>query len=387
MKYIDQLDLKGKRVLIRVDFNVPIKGGAVTDETRLRAAVPTVLKALEEAEAVVLCSHLGRPDGQRVEKYSLRLVADAFAKIIGRPVHFIADCVGRETAKAVAALRPGDLALLENLRFHPEEEKNDPDFSKQLAALCDVYVNDAFGTAHRAHASTEGVTRFAKEKAAGFLMRAEIKYLRDALDMPDRPFAAILGGAKVSEKIAMIERFMQRVDLLVIGGGMANTFNKALGRPVGASKVEDDRIEVARTIIQRAGSRLHLPTDYVVANAFDAAAETRVVAADAIPEGWMALDIGPKTCHDYGQAIFNARTIFWNGPMGVFEWDRFAAGTEAVAKAVAASGALSIVGGGDSAAALHRFGLEKKVSHVSTGGGAALEFLEGRELPGIKALE
>ncbi|MBZ0254398.1 MAG: phosphoglycerate kinase, partial [Candidatus Methylomirabilis sp.] len=270
MKYIDQLDLKGKRVLIRVDFNVPIEGGVVTDETRLRAAVPTVLKALEEAEAVVLCSHLGRPDGRKVEKYSLKLVADAFAKIVGRPVHFISDCVGREAAAAVAALRPGDLALLENLRFHPEEERNDPDFSKRLAALCDVYVNDAFGTAHRAHASTEGVTRFAKEKAAGFLMRAEIKYLRDALDMPDRPFAAILGGAKVSEKIAMIERFMQRVDLLVIGGGMANTFNKALGRPVGASKVEDDRIEVARTIIQRAGSRLHLPTDYVVADAFDA---------------------------------------------------------------------------------------------------------------------
>ncbi|MCA9772936.1 MAG: phosphoglycerate kinase [Myxococcales bacterium] len=387
MKTIDQLDLKGRRVLIRVDFNVPLKAGSVvTDATRLEASVPTVKTAADKGAKVILCSHLGRPKGGPSPELSLKPVAAAFAEILGRPVGFVPECVGPVAEQAVAAMKPGEVVLLENLRFHPEEEANDPDFARELAALCDVYVNDAFGTAHRAHASTEGVTRFVSETAAGFLIRDELKYLGDTLNAPARPFVAILGGAKVSDKIAVIEALLKKVDILVIGGGMANTFNKALGRPVGASKVEDDRLEIARSIAQKAGSKLMLPVDYVVGASFAADAAIQIVARDRIPEGTLAMDIGPESAKSFGMAIASAKTIFWNGPMGVFEWDRFAAGTESIARAVAGAKAVSIVGGGDSVAALGKFGLKDKVSHVSTGGGASLEFIEGRTLPGIAAL-
>ncbi|MFN3485138.1 MAG: phosphoglycerate kinase [Planctomycetota bacterium] len=366
---VRDLDVRGKRVLVRVDFNVPLKGGAVADDTRIRAALPTIRWLLEHGARVILVSHLGRPDGKPDPKYSLRPVAEHLSKLLGRPVAF-----GEPS---------GDLSLLENIRFDPGEEKNDEGLSRKLASLADVYVNDAFGTAHRAHASTAGVARFFPVRAAGFLMEKEIEYLGKVLHHPDKPFVAILGGAKVSDKILIVEQLARKVDALLVGGGMAYTLLKAQGRPVGASKVESDKLDVARTIL--ASARVVLPVDHVAADRFDAAARTQVVAD--VPEGWMGLDIGPRTVELFKAELGKARTVLWNGPLGVFEMEPFARGTRAIAEFLAGlRGVTTVVGGGDTAAAVEAFGVADRMSHVSTGGGASLEFLEGKELPGIAAL-
>jgi len=376
---VRDLDVSGKRVLVRVDFNVPLKDGKVGDDTRLRASVPTVKLLCEKGARVVLVSHLGRPDGKPDPKYSLKPVAPVFAELLGRPVRFAGEDPGE--------LKDGEVALLENVRFHPEEEANDPAFAKKLAALADLYVNDAFGTAHRAHASTAGVAKHFKQAAAGLLMEKEIDYLGERMKSPDRPFMLILGGAKVSDKILLIENMLPKVDAILIGGGMAYTFLVAKGEAVGTSKVEKDRVETAKKILAAAARQrvqIFLPRDHVVADKFDAAAETQVVVR--IPDGWMALDIGPSTISEFTFTLTGARTIVWNGPVGVFEMDAFAAGTEAVAESLAMGRATTIVGGGDTAAAVEKFGVAAKMSHVSTGGGAALELLEGKKLPGVEAL-
>jgi len=376
---VRDLDVRGKRVLVRVDFNVPLKDGKVADDTRLRASVPTVKLLCEKGARVILVSHLGRPDGKPDPKYSLKPVAPVFAELLGRPVRFVGEDPGE--------LKDGDVALLENVRFHPEEEANDSEFAKKLAALAELYVNDAFGTAHRAHASTEGAARLFKQAAAGLLMEKEIEFLGDRMKSPERPFMVILGGAKVSDKILLIENMLPKVDAILIGGGMAYTFLVARGESVGTSKVEKDRVEAAKNILESAARQrvqIFLPKDHVVADKFDAAAETQVVVR--IPDGWMALDIGPSTTIEFTFTLSGARTIVWNGPLGVFEMEPFAAGTEAVAEALAGSRACTIVGGGDTAAAVEKFGVAGKMTHVSTGGGAALEFLEGKRLPGVEAL-
>jgi phosphoglycerate kinase len=376
---VKDLDVRGRRVLVRVDFNVPLKDGKVSDDTRLRASVPTVKLLCEKGARVILVSHLGRPDGKPDLKYSLKPVAPVFAELLGRPVRFAGDDPGD--------LKDGDVALLENVRFHAEEEANDPAFAKKLASLAEIYVNDAFGTAHRAHASTAGVAKHFKQAAAGLLMEKEIDYLGERMRSPDRPFMLILGGAKVSDKILLIENMLSKVDAILIGGGMAYTFLVAKGEAVGASKVEKDRIETATKILDAAAKQrvqIFLPKDHVVADRFDAAAETQVVVR--IPDGWMALDIGPSTSSEWVFTLTGARTIVWNGPVGVFEMEPFAAGTEAVAEALAMGRATTIVGGGDTAAAVEKFGVASKMSHVSTGGGAALELLEGKTLPGVAAL-
>jgi phosphoglycerate kinase len=388
---ITDLDLAGQRVLMRVDFNVPIKNGTIKDDTRIRASLPTIHYALDHgAKAVILCSHLGRPKGKPSPEFSLKPVADRLAELLERPVTFAGDCVGEAAQKAVASAPSGGVVLLENLRFHAEEEKNDPAFAQQLASLGDVYVNDAFGSAHRAHASTEGVVRHIKESAAGLLMAAELEHLGKVLHNPDKPFVAILGGAKVSDKLEVIENLIPRVDALLIGGAMAYTFFKSRNLRVGKSLVEDELLQAAREIEERAKARnlrLELPVDHVVAPKLEAGVPTETLAVtDPAIGDRMGLDIGPKTIETYRSVIAGARTVVWNGPMGVFEIDEFAHGTIEVAKAVAAVKGTTVIGGGDSIAAVAKAGVTDRITHISTGGGASLEFLGGRELPGVAAL-
>ncbi len=381
---IRDLDLKNKTVFIRVDFNVPLAPGGqeITSDKRIRASLPTIRYALDHGAGVILASHLGRPKGKPNPEMSLKPAAKRLAELLGMEVKMAPDCVGPEVEKMRPA--PGQVLLLENLRFHPEEEKNDPGFSKQLAALCDVYVNDAFGSAHRAHASTVGMIRFVPQAAAGLLMDKELEYLNKATKHPDRPCIAILGGAKVSDKIDVIENLLKIVDQILIGGAMAYTFLKARGEPVGKSLVEEDKVALAKELLARAGNKLLLPRDHVVTPELKDGAESQVVSK--IPDGMMAVDIGPATVTDYQAVIAKAKTIIWNGPMGVFEKPPFDRGTVALAKAVAASGAVSVVGGGDSEKAIKSAGVADKITHISTGGGASLEFLAGIELPGVAAL-
>jgi len=390
---INDLDLKGKRVFIRVDFNVPLKDAVVTDDTRIRETLPTLRLAIRKGARLVLASHLGRPKGGPDPKYSLRPAAKKLEELLGKPVAFALDCVGPGAEQQSKALRDGEVLVLENVRFHPEEEKNDDAFSKQLAALCDgVFVCDAFGSAHRAHASVVGITRFVQQAAAGLLVEKELAYLGKAVTNPARPFVAILGGAKVSDKIEVVENLMKIADAMLIGGGMAYTFLKADGHPIGKSLVEDDKLDLAKRLRNEAQQKkfaLLLPVDHVVGAEFKADTATKTVSVHDTPDGWMGLDIGPKTIETYKQKIAGAKTIVWNGPMGVFEMPAFAKGTLAIAKAVAEAttqGATSIIGGGDSVAAVHRSGVADKISHISTGGGASLEFLGGRRLPGVEAL-
>ncbi len=390
---IDNLQLKGRRVLVRVDFNVPLdENQNITDDTRIRATLLTIQKIINEGGRLILMSHLGRPKGKPNPKYSLKPVAKRLSELLDKEVKFANDCIGEEAVQLANSLKDGEVLLLENLRFYEEEEKNDEDFSRKLASLGDVYVNDAFGSAHRAHASTEGVTKFFKENAAGYLMQKEIEYLSKAVGNPERPYTAILGGAKISGKIDVIKNLMNNVDNLLIGGGMAFTFLKAQGLETGNSLIEEDRIEMAKEILDKAKAQnvnLILPLDVVIADVFDNNAKTEVVEIDSIKPGWQGLDIGPKTIELFKSYIEKSKTVVWNGPMGVFEFDNFAKGTFETARALAEAtekGVTTIVGGGDSAAAISKSNLEDKVSHVSTGGGASLEFLEGKELPGVKAL-
>jgi phosphoglycerate kinase len=383
----DPAALRGRRVFVRADLNVPLKDGAVGDDTRIRATLPTLRRLVAAGARVVVASHLGRPKGKVDPKASLAPVAKRLGELLGRPVAFAPDCVGPAAEAAAAQLGDGDVLLLENLRFHAEEEKNDPGFAAALARLADVYVNDAFGTAHRAHASTAGMVAHAKQAAAGDLLRAELEHLRRALE-PERPFLCLLGGAKVSDKLAVLGAMARRADVLCVGGAMAYTFLRAQGKPTGASRVEEDQVEEAKRVLaaaEAAGHRLLLPVDHVVAQKLEAGTPTQVVRE--IPDGWMGLDIGPETAAAYAAEARRARTIFWNGPMGVFEIDAFAKGTEAVAHGVAESAGHSVVGGGDSLAAVNKLGLGGSIDHLSTGGGASLEFVEGRTLPGVVALE
>jgi len=384
-KTVRDIDVAGKRVLVRVDFNVPLEKGQVTDDTRIRAALPTIRYLIDHRARVILMSHLGRPKGGPSDDLRLEPVARRLSELLGQEVHYVRDCIGPEVEAAVQALGEGEVLLLENLRFHPEEEKNDPAFAAQLAKLGDVYVNDAFGAAHRAHASTAGIAQYLPA-VAGFLMEKELTFLGKALESPERPFITILGGAKISDKIGVIRNLLSRVDRLLIGGGMANTFLKAMGYEMGDSLVEMESLDVARELLQAAGDKLRLPVDVVIADRFDNDAERRVVKVDAVPAGWRVLDIGPETVAAFRAELANARTVVWNGPMGVFEFPNFAAGTFAIAETLASLPATTIVGGGDSVAAVQKAGVAYQITHISTGGGASLEFLEGRTLPGVAAL-
>jgi phosphoglycerate kinase len=384
-KTVRDFDFKGKRVLVRVDFNVPIKDSTVGDDTRIQAALPTLNYLLEHGASLVLCSHLGRPKGEPKPEFSLRPVAKRLSALLRREVAFSDDCIGEVAKKAAGDLQPGGVLLLENTRFHAGETKNDPEMAKQLAALADLYVNDAFGSAHRAHASTEGVAKYLPA-VAGFLMEKEIQYLGQAIANPKRPFVAILGGAKISDKIGVIRNLLLKADQILIGGGMANTFFKAKGIDVSDSLIEEEALETARQLVDEGSVKLHLPVDVVIADKFDANAESKTIPVGPIPQGWRILDVGSKTVAAYSQIIKEAGTVVWNGPMGVFEFPRFAEGTFGVAKAVAGSGATTIIGGGDSVAAINQSGLADKVTHISTGGGASLEMLEGLALPGVVAL-
>lgn len=397
-KTIRDIDVQGKHVLVRVDFNVPLVVGAdfgelsraVADDTRIRAALPTIQYLLDHGAAVILVSHLGRPKGKVVPELRLDPVAACLAELLGRPVRKLDDSVGPEVEAVCQELQPGEVVLLENTRFHPEERANDPAFAAQLAALGDLYVNDAFGTAHRAHASTEGVARAVRERggeaAAGLLMERELEFLGGAVEDPERPFVAILGGAKISDKIGVIERLLERCDRLLIGGGIANTFFKAMGFEMADSLVEEEALEIARVLLERGKGRLVLPVDVVIADAFADDASSRVVAPDQVPPGWRVLDVGPNTVMTFESALGGARTVVWNGPLGVFEMPNFARSTFALAEVLARMDATTIVGGGESAAAVRQSGLADRFTHISTGGGASLEFLEGKTLPGVAAL-
>lgn len=388
-KIITDVDVDKKKVFVRADFNVPLdENGIITDDTRIQKTLPTIRYLLDHQAAVILASHLGRPKGKVVEKYSLKPVAVRLSELLGIPVQMAPDCIGVETEAMAGALQPGQVLLLENLRFHGEEEKNDPEFSRKLASLADVGINDAFGCCHRAHASVAGIAAFLP-MAAGFLLEKEIRFIGGAVDHPAHPFAAIIGGAKVSDKIEVISNLLPKVDVMIIGGGMANTFLAAQGYGIGKSLVEADKIDLAKKLIAQAadeGKKLLLPVDVTVAEAFSNDAAHKVVPADAVPEGWMILDIGTKTQELFARELEPMKLIVWNGPMGVFEMENFAKGTESVARAVAHSQAVSIVGGGDSVSAVNKTGLVDQISHISTGGGASLEYLEGKKLPGIESL-
>ncbi len=385
-------DLAGKRVLVRVDFNVPLDGDTITDDTRIRAALPTIQDLTSKGAKVILVSHFGRPKGVD-DKLRLTPVAKRLSELLGQQVVKTDDSIGEEVAAKVGALQNGQVALLENVRFYPEEEKNDPEFAKKLASVADLYVNDAFGTAHRAHASTEGVTHYLSPSVAGYLIEKELQYLQSAIENPQRPLAAIIGGSKVSSKIGVIDKLLEKCDKLLLGGGMIFTFYKARGLSVGKSLVEEDKLELAKSLEAKAkeqGVQLILPTDVVVADKFAADANTQTVSVEAIPDGWLGLDIGPDSVKAFQTALADTKTVIWNGPMGVFEFEKFAAGTEAIARTLAEltpKGTSTIIGGGDSVAAVEKVGLADRMSHISTGGGASLELLEGKELPGITALD
>jgi phosphoglycerate kinase len=390
---IDKVDLKNKRVLVRVDFNVPLDENLkVTDDMRIVESLPTIKKIIESGGKAILMSHLGRPKGERKPEFSLKPAAERLSKLLGKEVKLAPDCIGREAEKIVDDMKPGDMVLLENLRFHKQEEKNDPEFAKQLAKLGDVYINDAFGSAHRAHASTEGVTKFLKTCAAGYLMQKELDYLGSALANPKRPYCAILGGAKISGKIDVINNLIDKVDTLIVGGGMAFTFFKAQGKEIGKSLLEVEKLDLAKKLLEKVKSsklKFLLPVDIIVADEFKNDSPATIVDVDKIPADKMGLDIGPKSIKLFSDELMKSKTIVWNGPMGVFEMDNFAKGTFAIAETLAKvteNGAITVIGGGDSAAAISKAGLEEKVSHVSTGGGASLEFLEGKILPGVAAL-
>jgi len=390
-KTIRDVDVQGKRVLVRVDFNVPLKEGKVADDTRIEAALPTIQHLLDDGAAVVLMSHLGRPQGEVVEDLKMDPVAERLSTLLELPVKKLDDCVGTSVEEVVEAMESGDVVLLENTRFHVEEKANDPDFAAKLATLADVYVNDAFGTAHRAHASTAGVAEAMRKKGgaavAGLLVEKELESLGKAVESPEHPFIAILGGAKVSGKISVIESLLERCDRVLIGGGMANTFFKAMGFEVGDSLVEDGVVDTAESLLDQAAGKLVLPVDVVIADAFENDAKTQVVAPNEVPAGWRILDIGPKTISTFESALRDARTVTWNGPLGVFEMPTFAAGTFDVARLLAELDAITIIGGGESAAAVQQVGLAHQMTHVSTGGGASLQFLEGKTLPGVAALD
>lgn len=386
---VEDMDLKGKRVFIRVDFNVPLDDNLmITDDTRIRSALPTINYCIDDGAKVILASHLGRPKGKPDSKYSLAMVAKRLQRHLNKEVGFSTDCVGDEAEKAVNKMRPGDVLVLENLRFHQGEEKNDEEFSKKLARLADCYVNDAFGTAHRAHASTVGLPKLLPS-GAGFLLKKEIEYLKGTVSNPVRPFVAILGGAKVSGKIGVLENLSDKVDKVIVGGGMAFTFIKAIGHEVGDSLVETEMLGLAEKImakLRKNNVRFYLPVDCVIAQSLEPSAETKIVTTQEIPKGWKALDIGPASCKLFTEAIENCKTLLWNGPMGVFEMDAYSRGTFAIARAVADAYALTIVGGGDTDLAVHRAGVSDSISFISTGGGASLQLLEGKELPGLAAL-
>lgn len=384
-------DLSGKRVFVRVDFNVPLnEAGVITDDTRIRAALPTIKYLTEKGAKVVLGSHMGRPKGQVVESMRLTPVAARLSELLGQDVVKCDDCIGDAVSATVSGLSNGQVALLENLRFNPGEEKNDPEFAKQLAANADVYVNDAFGTAHRAHGSTEGVTHYVDTSVGGLLIEKELKFLKGAIEAPKRPLVAIVGGSKVSSKIGVIKTLLEKCDKLIIGGGMIFTFYKAQGLAVGGSLVEEDKVELAKSLMAQAEGKILLPTDVVIADNFAPDANAKTVSVKEIPDGWMGLDIGPDSVKVFQDALADCGTVIWNGPMGVFEFDKFAVGTEAIANSLAeltGKGCITIIGGGDSVAAVEKVGVAEKMSHISTGGGASLELLEGKELPGIVALD
>jgi phosphoglycerate kinase len=385
-KTVKDIDLNGKRVLMRVDFNVPMADGKVTDDKRIRASLPTIQYVLDQGASLILMSHLGRPKGGPDPEFSLKAAAEALAGLLGRPVQMAPDCVGPEVEKMAKALKPGEVLMLENTRFHAGEEKNDLELAKQMAALGDVYVNDAFGSAHRAHSSTAGVARFLPA-VSGFLMEQELEYLGRAVLNPEHPYVAILGGAKISDKILVVETLLSKCDKLIVGGGMANTFLAAKGFNMQDSLVEAGSVETAKEIMAKAGDKLILPVDAVIADKFEADANSQVVDVDKIPPGWRMMDIGPKTLELYKSRLSGARLVVWNGPVGVFEMPKFAEGTFALARLLAESGATTVIGGGDSASAVKKAGVAKQMTHVSTGGGASLEFLEGKELPGVAALQ